>query len=521
MFIYQGKLQWFEYGQDETLVVVLPNGFAREGDTAYVFSQWTVDAQGRKKYNWFQTLVVSGLKKTSCGDDSFILKGAYYTWKISTQQTYGKLNITMSNPQNDKSNMTASRIWESKYGQDTGDIRIWTGKFNWPQFATNELAIFIAPEGLGDGKPILSLWQWTQNAKGASKDPSFRNCVQKALDEPGCGCGNYQFTYTDYYTITCTWNEKRRWRSFDPLEAPAKKEEVEVRLPQVQPSLRRLQTPLPFPGNLVHTLEHTAAFLDQAGYLARYAQDRFAALDADYHVQVHLVQALQKENINLKDQIKKLTDVLRIANARADELQRQLDAAKADAKKKKEDLRKRIEELENENIKDDKLVGDLRRELAVALAKISQLEDDLAALLVEKKALLAQITTLQDSVLGLEAQKIELQNALKVQKDLNEVLEKTNVKLTEDNKTLEKDKTVLQAELADAQCDLAETQEALKKTQLDLDTANKKLKSATTKLEDREGDLERLRDLLVKADRKINKLQDRLADNDIDFDDLK
>ena len=57
----------------------------------------------------------------------------------------------------------------------------------------------------------------------------------------------------------------------------------------------------------------------------------FAALDADYHVQVHLVEALQKENINLKEQIKKLTDALRLANAKADELQRQLDAAKAEA----------------------------------------------------------------------------------------------------------------------------------------------------------------------------------------------
>ncbi|KAI8664265.1 hypothetical protein NCS55_00934700 [Fusarium keratoplasticum] len=508
MFVYQGKLQWFNYGQDETLAVVLPNGFARDGDTAYIFSQWTVDAQGRKKYNWFQTLVVSNLTKTSCGDDTFVLKGAYYTWKITTQQTYSKISITMSNPQKDKSTMTADRVWESKGEQDTGDARIWTGKFN------------------------------------------YIHCVQKALSKPGCG--NYQFSFTDYYTLTCTWNDKseslaarlrygngqeydvatlnlsakieregRDSHSFDPPEAPGKKEEVETHLPQAQPSLRRLLTPLPFPPKLLDTLEHTAAFLDQAGYLARYAQDRFAALDADYHVQVHLVEALQKENINLKEQIKKLTDGLRLANSKADELQRQLDAAKVDAKKKEEELRKRIQELENENIKDDKLLDDLRKELAVLLAKITQLENDLAALLVEKKTLLSQITTLQESVVVLEAQKVELENSLKVQKDLNDVLEKKNADLTQDNKTLTGEKIALQAQLAKTQSELADTQDSLKKTQLNLDSANKKLKRTETKLEDREGDLERLRDLLVKADRKINKLEDRLADNDIDFDDLK
>lgn len=206
MFVYQGKLQWYNYGKDETLAVVLPNGFARDGDTAYIFSQWTVDAQGRKKYNWFQTLVVSSLTKTSSGDDSFVLKGAYYTWKITTQQTYSKISITMSNPQKDKSTMTADRVWESKGEQDTGDARIWTGKFNYIQYASNEPVIFIAPDGFGDGKPILSLWQWTQNANGEPKAPSFRSCVQKALSKPGCG--NYQFSFTDYYTLTCTWNDK-------------------------------------------------------------------------------------------------------------------------------------------------------------------------------------------------------------------------------------------------------------------------------------------------------------------------
>ncbi|RSL99917.1 hypothetical protein CEP52_009425 [Fusarium oligoseptatum] len=534
MFVYQGKLQWYEYGKDETLAVVLPNGFARDGDTAYIFSQWTVDAQGRKKFNWFQTLVVSGLIKTSSGDDSFILKGAYYTWQITTQQTYSKISITMSNPQKDKSTMSANSIWQSQGEQDTGDARIWTGKFNWIQYANDEPAIFIAPDGFGDGKPILTLWQWTHNAQGVPKDPSFRNCVQKALTKPGRG--NYQFTFTDYYTLTCTWNEKnetlavnmkqgtsreqetgvlnlsakvvresRHSHSFDPLPTPGKKEEVEVHLPQAQPSLRRLLNPLPFPSNLLDTLEHTAAFLDQAGYLARYAQDRFAALDADYHVQVHLVEALEKENINLKDQIKKLTDDLLNSNAKANELQRQLDAAKADAKKKEDELRKKIEVLENENVKDDKLLAELRKERDDLLAKIAQLEKDLAALQVENKTLLSQIAILQATV----------------QKDLNDDLEKKNAELTSKNETLTKEKTSLQVQLADTQSELAKTQEVLKKTQLDLEGANKLLKIAESKLGVKDKDLAKFRKLWLDDEEKIDKLKERLIENDIKFDDIE
>ncbi|KAJ4329278.1 hypothetical protein N0V84_000171 [Fusarium piperis] len=195
---------------------------------------------------------------------------------------------------------------------------------------------------------------------------------------------------------------------------------------------------------------------------------------------------------------------------------RQLNAAKVDAKKKEDELRKRTEELENENIKDDKLLDDLRKQLAAALTQIGQ-ENELATLLVERKTLLSQITTLQESV----AQKIELQNALMVQNDLNNALENKNVHLTQENNRLKEEKITLQAQLSEAQSELAKTQDVLKKTQLDLDSANKKLKRAETKLDDREGDLDRLRDALVKADRKINKLQDRLADNDINFDDLK
>jgi RES domain-containing protein len=207
MFVYQGQLKFHQWGQDETFIVVLPNGFARDGDTAYLFSQWTEDMQGRKKSNWFETVIVSGLTKTPAGgNDAFTLKGAYYTWQIETQDVYGKLNVKMQSPSNPTTAMTVQRVWQSKGEQDTGNVRIWTGKFNWQDFSHDEMAMFIAPDGLGDSKPILSIWQWTKDSSQKTKVGSFREGVQKA--ESGAAAGLYKFTWTSYYNITCTWNEK-------------------------------------------------------------------------------------------------------------------------------------------------------------------------------------------------------------------------------------------------------------------------------------------------------------------------
>lgn len=43
-----------EYGKDELLAVVLPNGPVRVGDTIYSYSRWTVGSKDSKKDNWFQ-----------------------------------------------------------------------------------------------------------------------------------------------------------------------------------------------------------------------------------------------------------------------------------------------------------------------------------------------------------------------------------------------------------------------------------------------------------------------------------
>ena len=56
-----------------------------------------------------------------------------------------------------------------------------------------------------------------------------------------------------------------------PPQLPGEKVELEVFYPQAEQILPRIQSPLPFPPTLVETLAQTAAFVDRAGYLAKYA----------------------------------------------------------------------------------------------------------------------------------------------------------------------------------------------------------------------------------------------------------
>lgn len=206
MFVYQGKLNWYHYGVDETFVIVLPNGPVRVGDSVYLFSQWTVDAQGNKKRNWFDTIIVDSVTQTQATDVTFYLKGAWYNYAVTTEGGYKSLSVVMRNPTNGVSKpMPLQRIWESEQ-ELTGTTRIWTGKFSWMHFAKDEPAIFIVPDGFGEGKPILSLWQYTQDSAGKLKDPSFRNAVQKSVS--GIGTDVVKFSYHSYYDISCTWEAK-------------------------------------------------------------------------------------------------------------------------------------------------------------------------------------------------------------------------------------------------------------------------------------------------------------------------
>ncbi|EMT62626.1 hypothetical protein NOF04DRAFT_9761 [Fusarium oxysporum II5] len=492
MFVYQGKMNWWTYAKDETFVVVLPNGPVRVGDSVYLFWKWTVDAKGVKNGNVFQTISVDSVTQTSATDVTFVLKGSWYSFTVTTKGGYENISIVMRNPQGGVSDpMPLKREWKSDK-ELTGTTRIWTGKFKWMNFARDEHAIFIVPDGFGEGKPIISTWQWTKASNGKTKEPSFRAEVQRNVT--GLGTDTVKFSYKSYYDIKCTWDGKKDqldvWvtegahsedvgdmirsaiiersthsHDFNPPRPPPTKSECELYLPQPQASLPRLVCPLPFPKDLLETLAHTAAYVDQCGYLAKYAQDRFTALDADYHFSLEQIKALKIEIENINKTKGDLTLDRDAAIAKAQKLQEALDKALKDG----EGFQKEIARL-NKVISDDKLkdaealkvLEKTRADLKASQEQCSKLQAEIA----HKDAQIAEqgatISNLQKIIITLETTIAQLRAEITVKTSENEKLAKANITLEEQKRDLENSVKDLQDELARAQQRIKELQETAK-----------------------------------------------------------
>ncbi|EWY84624.1 hypothetical protein FOYG_12054 [Fusarium oxysporum NRRL 32931] len=467
MFVYQGKMNWWTYAKDETFVVVLPNGPVRVGDSVYLFWKWTVDAKGVKNGNVFQTISVDSVTQTSATDVTFVLKGSWYSFTVTTKGGYENISIVMRNPQGGVSDpMPLKREWQSDK-ELTGTTRIWTGKFKWMNFAQDEHAIFIVPDGFGEGKPILSTWQWTKASSGKTKVPSFRAEVQRNVT--GLGTDTVEFSYKSYYDIKCTWDGKkdqldvwitegahsedvgdmvrsaiieRQSHSHDlnPPDTTLTKGECELRLPQAQASLPRLLCPLPFPKGLLETLAHTAAFVDQCGYLAKYAQDHFIALDADYHKALELINSLKAEIVNLT----KTRDDLIVdrdgSRSKVKNLQDALDKALKDIEQLQKEVARLQECIADDALKDAeaaKLLQKTQQELKTEQGKVAGLTKEKAELKAENDKCQATILGLQAQIITLETTIANLKAELTVKITENKNLTDKNIQLESDNGKLE------------------------------------------------------------------------------------
>ncbi|KAF4946975.1 hypothetical protein FSARC_14069 [Fusarium sarcochroum] len=498
MYIYEGRLDWKGYGDNETFIIILPSGPVRAGDTAYFFSQWTKGPNtGIKKENWFKKAVVQKVSKTVDRDDTFVAEEAYYSWDITTSEDYNKLNVTMLSPRHPKAYMNFKRIWQSQDEQCTGSTRIWSGKINWAQYASNEMAIFIVPEGFGQGKPVLSLWQWTHDDSGTPKAPSFR--AEHQTIESGPDKQGVKFSYTSYYNITCVWDEKTEklavhmkgpeggqdlgefklevrieghshdWDLPVPDSSPLQKAELGVRLPQPQPSLPRILMPLPFPNTLIETLRYTIAFADQAGYLAKYAQDRWTALDADLHTRCEQLNITKNENSELKGELKSLADEIAVQKATAEDLKNRLAEAQAQAAEaqatiaaKETELKKNSNASREHDLTDHKTIDGLEARIQYEQASKAELQKKFN----EQSDRIVEVEARQkldaEKVISLTTRLAVVEARLEVEQKDGERLRTENKQMNEKIPELEKEIKELQRQLAQALEDVQSQEELVK-----------------------------------------------------------
>ncbi|KAG4263821.1 hypothetical protein FPRO03_09097 [Fusarium proliferatum] len=207
MFVYEGRLNWGSSARDETAVIILPSGTMRPGDPVFILSQWTRDSGGNMKAPLSQKITIDKVTKTVNGNDTFTVKPGYYRWNMTSRDNYGKLDFVLSTDiTTATSRMEFKRVWKPANPQSKEAGKIWVSKLTWPVLADNEFCLFIAPEGFGEGKPFLSMWQWSYDKYLNERVPIFRVGKQSigALDSDSA---MFTCQLDSDYLVTCAWEK--------------------------------------------------------------------------------------------------------------------------------------------------------------------------------------------------------------------------------------------------------------------------------------------------------------------------
>ncbi|RGP72612.1 hypothetical protein FLONG3_6620 [Fusarium longipes] len=558
MFVYQGKLNWYDYANNETITIIFPHNHVRPSDPVYVFSQWTKSALGFKKVKWFQTILVQDMKKVDGSDNvTFTLPGSWYTFKITTEASYSKINVDMSSLSGGHvPTFTLLRTYQPNGSMELkSPLRIWTGPINISDNAVEEQAIFVSPNGLDNGNDIFASWQWTKSPSGKAKETA---CYSTRMSEVSGNGGIATFSFQAHTNITSKFNDKTGelsvslqdngkqvnignlslWTKIIPYShsfneeelAPPQKKELPVRSPQPQATLRRVVEPMPFPKTLLETLTHGAAFIEQAGYLTVQAENRFKALDLDYHKQVDLVNDLKKAKQNLEAEIARLIDELKKAKDRAKDADEKAERERKNLQDEIDKLRKKIKELEDHDIKDEDIIKELREENANLQSQVDKLKEQVDKALAEQKRLAADILALQGRIGALEMENLALRNELDAAKALSNRLsdevkslkaklseaQDANKRLAADLANSQKEHAQTKAKLSEVEIKLRDTEATLKKTAGELESTKKTLADTEQQRKDALA-----RAVLAEKDLKISKARHEESKEDKKSADVK
>lgn len=356
-YVYYGKLE------TELVVAVLPNGTIEHADPIYLYTN--------KK---FSSLKAKDVSVTEDGEDLIAFNDGYYTYQAVSKKAYKELDLTIKSGDAKTSKVTLLR----QYDQPITAIplsdppRIWTGAIDFHKWAKNESFFAIAPKGLGNGKPIVALWQWSVDQDGVKKTLSRATAQQQS---EAASPTTFSFKQNGYYDLNCKINastgglnvtiksqsnadavlkelslsakvEIGAEHTFAPPRSIQQKISLDCSLPRAVPSLPRITGALPFPADLLETLSYSAAFVDQAGYLAKYAVKQFDQLDRSFHQLEKKAEARSAKIVVLEAEVITLGEKNRALTGENKELQRQRDEYRSAAEKRQAELEKRLKDTQ-------------------------------------------------------------------------------------------------------------------------------------------------------------------------------
>ncbi|KAK7447460.1 hypothetical protein VKT23_014169 [Stygiomarasmius scandens] len=196
MFIYNGKLNWFNYAVDECFTIVLPAGVALN-DPVSAHWQWTVDASGNKKKNVSMTGTIGTVTTNNEYRIGFAFN--YYSFEAVVSNDFKTLTVTMRNPKGDHSDpMTLTKQYSPK-----PSTTVLTGKLNWLTYADNEMVTLVIPCGVSNGAPVGLYFEWTVDANGNKKGNVTENSTFREVSTASSGDVTGVFG-EGYYTYKVT-----------------------------------------------------------------------------------------------------------------------------------------------------------------------------------------------------------------------------------------------------------------------------------------------------------------------------
>ncbi|KAI0650856.1 hypothetical protein C8Q79DRAFT_1007084 [Trametes meyenii] len=196
MYVYNGKLAYYNYAKDECITIVFPAGFALE-DPVCAYWQWTEDAKGNKKANECQLGTISSVAKTE-GVYKFVLSFSYYYFEGSVSADLNAVTVMMREPRGFSSSIQTTLQAQLSDVCCVPSTEVFTGKLNFLDYAVDEMITLVIPNGIADGEPVGMYWEWTKDGQGR---PKQNHCVNSTFRGVVTTGGETKGTFDDgYYT---------------------------------------------------------------------------------------------------------------------------------------------------------------------------------------------------------------------------------------------------------------------------------------------------------------------------------
>ncbi|KAM5542483.1 hypothetical protein V8D89_003942 [Ganoderma adspersum] len=166
MYVYNGKLDYDWYAKNECFTLVFPAGFALH-DPVCVHWQWSIDVDGRDKVNMSRLGLVTMVSKTI---DEYNLTAIidYYTLEITLSPNRRSVTLVMASPSKAWSSPATLALCYADNIQFPTTVT-YTGKLDYPKYATNEMITLILPAGTSSKAPVGLYYQFTSDDDGVAK----------------------------------------------------------------------------------------------------------------------------------------------------------------------------------------------------------------------------------------------------------------------------------------------------------------------------------------------------------------